>query len=127
MEIPAAKRLNRHRVEECLGALRLLVVDQKTDEIALDLFPKLITAGAVEPRKAVLALYSLGRLDDATIVKVDAISGDVLNREPIACLEMPAARPRTIAKERVVLVEADQEQESDGVRRLRHRLFSRGR
>src|SRR5262249_31601470 len=75
----AAKRLDRDRVEEGLGALGLLVIDQESDEDPLDLFPQRIAARAVESRESKFALDSLRGLLHAAVVEVDAIARDVLD------------------------------------------------
>jgi hypothetical protein len=74
VEVRAVQDLHRHRVEERLGALGLLVIDQERDVMPLDLLPERIEAGAVEQRDAELALDALGGLVHAPIVEVDAIA-----------------------------------------------------
>ncbi len=103
VKVRAMQDLDRHRVEERLRALGLLVVDQERDELALDFAPHRI---AVNSRGAQLALKPVGGLLHPPVVEVDAVAADVLDREPVAGVEMPSRRARALAEQRVVLVEA---------------------
>ena len=104
VEVRAVQDLDRHRVEERLRALGLLVVDQERDELALDFAPT--RASRSIARGAQLALDPVGGLLHAAVVEVDAVAADVLDREPVAGVEMPSRRARAFAEQRVVLVEA---------------------
>ena len=108
--------LHRDRVEERLGALRLLVVDQEADEVELDLLPEAFAGGAVLPGVAVFALDLRGGLVHAAVVEVDAVAGDVLDGEPVARLEMPLRGACALAKHRIVVVEALEHQARDAAR-----------
>ena len=102
MEIRPVQYLARYRIEECLRAFWLLVVDQQCDVVTLDFFPtRVIDACASE-----LAFQARHRFRHSAIVEVDAILRGVGNREPVSCLEVLLCRARAIAKEGIVTIEA---------------------
>src|SRR4029450_3096276 len=107
--------LDQHRVEERLGALGLLVIDQQTDEMELDLLPKRV---AVEPCGAEFAIDALGGLEHAAVVEVNAVPPQMLDREPVARFKMAPRRAGAFTEERVVLVEALDQRDRDSVRRV---------
>ncbi len=125
VEIAAAQRLDRYRVEERFRALRLLVVDQEADVVQFHVLPQRVAARSVEPGEPELALDPLGGLLHAAVVEVDPVARDVLDREPVARLEMPLRRPRAFAEERVMLVEAFEQRNGDR-RRLLQQPACRG-
>ena len=118
VEVGAVQDLARHRVEERLRALGLLVVDQQADVVELDALPQRVGAAAFEARRAELALDPLDRLQDAPVVVVDAVARDVADRAPVAGLEMPLGGARAIAEQRVVAVEAFAQRGGDRARRV---------
>ena len=94
--------LGRDRIEEALGQLRLVVVDQEADEVQLDLVPDLhrLLAGPeflLEPRH---------RLADAQVVELDALALGALLAVPVGGLEAVLGARRLGAKEPVVPIEA---------------------
>ena len=54
----------------------------------LHLLPQRVAARAVEPGETVLALDPVGGFLDAAIVEIDAVARHVLDRQPVAGLEL---------------------------------------
>ena len=75
VEIDPMEDLHRHRVEEGFCAFGLFVIDQKPDEMTLDVLPQRVR---VEPRGAELAQHAIGGFLDAAIVEVDPVTPHVL-------------------------------------------------
>ena len=86
---------------------------EQSDEMALDLRPEFVVAPGVGPAEAEIALDALDGLRDAPVVEVDAITPDVSDREPVAGLEMPLGGARAVAEQRVVAVEALEDDPGD--------------
>src|SRR6202790_5705695 len=84
VEIGAVKDLARYRVEKRFRALGLLVVDHQRDVMALDLRP----ARIIDARAAEFELQAGNRFRDPAVVEVDAVAGDVTDREPVAGFEV---------------------------------------
>ena len=116
VEVRAVQDLARHRVEERLGALGLLVVDEQADEVQLDALPQSVGAAAVEPGRPELAPDALHGLDDPAVVVVDPVARDVAQRAPVARLEVALRGARAVAEQRVVAVEAVAQRARDRVR-----------
>jgi hypothetical protein len=116
VEVAPAEGLHRDRVEERLGALRLLVVYEEPDIVELHVLPQQLAVGAVEAGKPVFALDVVGGFLRAAVVEVDAVARDVLDGKPVARLEVPLGRARAFAKHRVVVVEAFEQQAGDAAR-----------
>ena len=77
---------------------------------------------------AEVALDPLDGLGDAPIVEVDAVARDVADREPVTRLEIALRRARAVAEQRVVPVEAlDEDLRDDVGRRLRRAAAARRR
>ena len=106
MEIGAVEDLAGHRIEERLGAFGLLVIEQQADEMELDLLPQRVGGEGVEVGEPEFSEDQLRVFVHAAVVEVDPVASDVLNREPVARLEVALGRPGALAEERVVLVEA---------------------
>ena len=102
VEIGAVKDLARYRVEERFRALGLLVVDQQRDVMALDLRP----ARIVDACAAEVELETGNRFHDPAVVEVDAVAGDVTDREPVAGFEVAFCQPRAVAEQLVMAIEA---------------------
>jgi hypothetical protein len=69
--------------------------------MVLDLRPaRIIDARAVE-----FALQAGNRFRDPAVVEVDAVAGDVTDREPVAGLEVILCQPRAIAEQLVMAIE----------------------
>ena len=101
VEIAAVKDLARDRIEERFRALGLLVVDQQRDVMALDLRPaRIIDACAAE-----VLLQAGDRFGDPAVVEVDAVAGDVADRQPVAAFEIALCQPRAVAEQLVVAIE----------------------
>jgi hypothetical protein len=77
------------------------VVDQQGDVVPLDLRP----ARIVDARAAEIGLQAGDRLRDATVIEVDAVAGDVADRQPVAGFEVALCQPRTVPKQLVVAIE----------------------
>ncbi|KAG1185073.1 hypothetical protein G6F35_014954 [Rhizopus arrhizus] len=127
----------RHRIEEGLGAFRLAVVAQQTDEFLLDLLPVgrlgvgqgrrrcAIASVAVEACRAQRALgaaaqYAFqlgGAFTHPHVVVLDAFARQVLDAVPVAGFEQGLGALRAVAKQRVVAVEPRQDQPRDVQRR----------
>jgi hypothetical protein len=116
--IRAMQDLARDRREERLGALGLAMVDQESDEMQLDAVPQRIGAAARKARRAKFAFDALDGLRAAAIVEIDAISNDVMDCEPIAGLEIALCGTSTLAKQRVMAVEAFEQDLGDRKRRV---------
>jgi len=102
VEIIAVQNLARHRIEESLGAFRLLVVDKERDVVALHrLPPRLVDAAAAE-----FALEPRYRLQDAAIIEVNAVLRGMGDGEPVAGFEMLLGGARAVSEDRVMAVEA---------------------
>src|SRR5439155_17242255 len=85
------------------------------DGMGLDLPPQ---RPAVGHRGEEFTFDALGGFEHAAIVEVDAVAADVLDRKPVAGLEVAPRSARALAKERVVLVESLDECNGDRVRRV---------
>ncbi len=118
VEVGAVQDLAGDRVEECLGALRLLVVDEHADVVQLDALPECIGAAALEPGRAELVPDALDRLEHAAVVVVDAVARQVAQRQKIAGFEMAFGRARAVAKQCVMAIEALAQRLGDRVGRL---------
>ena len=102
VEIRAVQDLARDRIEEGLGALRLLVVDQQRNVVPLDRLPaRIVDLCATE-----FALQASDGFGHASIVEVDAVLRRMSDRQPVTRLEVPFGHPGAIAEQRVVKVEA---------------------
>ena len=102
VEVAAVQDLGRHRVEEGLGELGLVVVDEQADVVQLDLLPDLHR----QRRRLELVLQPLGRLGDAPLVVGDALRLRLLLAVPVGGLEARLRLGARLAKEPVVAVEA---------------------
>ena len=110
VEIDAVKDLARYRVEERFRAFRLLVVDHQRDVMALDLRPaRIIDACAAE-----VELQAGNRFHDPAVVEVDAVAGDVTDRQPVAGLEVILCQPRAVAEQLVMAIEPVEGRLGDG-------------
>src|SRR5438067_950961 len=118
MVIRAMQDLARNRGEERLGAFGLPMVDQQSDEVQLDPIPQRVGSAARKPCRAKFALDTLDRFGAAAVVEIDAITDDMMNREPIACLEIAFRRTCTVAKQRVMAVEAFEQDLGNRQRRV---------
>ncbi len=106
VEVVPVQELARDRVEERLGALGLPVLRELRDVLLLDPRPQRLGRAAFDAFAAELAPDPLGGLGRAPVVEVDAVAGDVADREEMRCLEMTLRGASAFAEERVVLVEA---------------------
>ena len=61
----------------------------------------------------------LGRFLHAPIVEIDAVASHMLDRKPVAGLEVALCRACALAEERVMLVEALEQDQRDRKRLLR--------
>ena len=112
MKIGAVKDLARYRVEERFRALGLLVVDQQCDVMALDLRPaRIIDACAAE-----VEFQAGDRFHDPAVVEVDAVAGDVTDRQPVAGFEVAFCQPRAVAEQLVMAIEPVEGRLGDGLR-----------
>ena len=102
VEVAAVQDLGRHRVEEGLGELGLVVVDEQADVVQLDLLPDVHRQLA----GLELALQPLGRLVDALVVELDALALGPLLAVPVGRLEARLRRGAGLAEQPVVAVEA---------------------
>ena len=102
VEVAAVQDLGRHRVEERLGALGLVVVDEQADVVELDLLPDLHR----QRRRLELVLQPLGRLGDAPLVVGDALRLRLLLAVPVGRLEARLRLRARLAEQPVVAVEA---------------------
>jgi hypothetical protein len=82
------------------------MLGHEADELMLDLRPERIVAAAFRVAETELALDPGYCFGDAAIVIVDAVAGDVADRQPVGGLEMPLCRARTLAKQRIVTIES---------------------
>ncbi len=78
------------------------------------------------PAGAQTRAQPVGGLLHPPIVEVDAVAADVLDREPVAGVEMPPRRARALAEQRVVLVEAFEQRARDRAGLSRDALLARG-
>src|SRR5205823_5543263 len=104
--------------EERLGALGLAMVDQQSDEMQLDAIPQGVGAAARKARRAKFAFDALDGFGAAAVVEVDAIANDVVDRKPIARLEITLGRACAVAKQRVMAVESFEQDLGDRQRRF---------
>src|SRR5437773_8460536 len=104
--VRAMQDLARDRREERLGALGLPVIDQESDEMQLDAVPQRIGAAARKARRAKFTFDALDGFSATAVVEVDTIPNDVMDCEPITRLEIALRCTRTLAKQRVMAVEA---------------------
>jgi hypothetical protein len=102
--------LGRHRVEEGLGELGLVVVDQQADVVQLDLLPHVHR----QRRGLELALQALGRLVDPLVVVLDPQRLGPLLAVPVGRLEARLGLGAGLAEEAVVAVEALEHRLRDG-------------
>jgi hypothetical protein len=117
VEVRPVQQLRRDGVEERLGAFGLAVIDDQADEATLDLRPECIGTAGVRLREVEVALDARHRFGDAAIVEIDAVVRDVADREPVAGFEMALGRARALAEQRVVPVEALEQDLGDDLRR----------
>ena len=110
--------LARDRIEESLRAFRLVVVDQQTDVVELDTFPKRIRALSLESGGAKLALDPIDRFGYALVVVVDPVARHMMHRAPIAVLEVPLRGARAVAEKCVMAVESLAQRHGHGSRRV---------
>ena len=108
-EVAAVQDLRRHRVEEGLGELRLVMLDQHADVVQLDLVPHLHRQLA----GAELGLQPLGALVDALVVELDALALRALLAVPVSRLEAALRLGTGLAEQAVVLVEAFEHRPGD--------------
>ena len=102
LEIAAVQYLGGDRVEESLCQLRLVVVDQKSDVVQLDLLPdvhRLLTCFE-------LALQSARALFYPQVVKLDAFALRPLLSVPVCSFKPVLGAGRLGAKQLVVAIEA---------------------
>jgi hypothetical protein len=102
VEVAAVKQLGRHRVEEGLGKLGLVMVGQQADVVQLDLLPG-VHAELVD---AELGAQAQHRFVDAHVVELDALALRALLAVPVGTLEALLGRGAGLAEEAVVPVEA---------------------
>jgi hypothetical protein len=102
VEVGAVQDLGGDRVEEGLGQLRLVVVDQQADVVQLDLVPHLhrLLAGLE------LLLQPQHRLLHAQVVELDAFALRALLAVPVGGLEAVLGARGLGAEQPVVPVEA---------------------
>jgi hypothetical protein len=112
VEIDAVKDLARYRVEERFRAFGLLVVDHQRDVMALDLRP----ARIIDARAAEFELQAGNRFRDPAVVEVDAVAGDVTDREPVAGFEVILCQPRAVAEQLVMAIEPVEGRLGNGLR-----------
>ena len=101
-EVAAVQQLDGDRIEEGLGQLGLVVVDEQADVVQLDLLPAVHRQrGDVE-----LALQPHRRLLHALVVELDAQRLRTLLAMPVGGLEARLGRGAGLAEQPVVAVEA---------------------
>jgi hypothetical protein len=106
--------LGGHRIEEGLGELGLVVLDQQADGVQLDLVPGI----ARQLGRAELALQPLHRLVDAQVVVGDAVALRVELALPVGPLEARLGAARRRGEQPVVAIEAfdDRARDREGLR-----------
>ena len=117
--------LHRHRVEERLGALGLLVVDEEADVAELHLFPQRV-GRTLEAEPHELALDAFRGFFDAPIVEVDAIASDVRDGEPVSGLVVALRGARALPEQRVMAIEALEHHTRERERGRRRRALGAG-
>ena len=101
--------LRRHRVEEGLGKLGLVVVGQQADVVQLDLLPHVHRQRA----RVELGLQPLSTFIDALVVELDALALRPLLAVPVCPFEALLGLRTRLAKQPVVAVEAVEHRLSD--------------
>ena len=94
--------LAAHRVEEGLGELRLLMIDQQADVLQLDLLP----GGIVEGVGIKFGMQAGDGFLDTVVVELDAVANGVELSLPVTGLVEFLGAPAGFTKDPVVLVEA---------------------
>ena len=102
VRVGAVQDSRDHRVEERLGELGLVVVDQEPDEAELDLPPR----GGVELVEFELCAQPLHVLADTFVVEADSLLHRQLRLGPRRALEPPLGLRARLSEEPVVLIEA---------------------
>src|SRR5206468_10966949 len=102
----------------CLGTFGLPVIDQQADVVKLDAIPQRVRAGARESRGAKLPLDALDGLGAAPVIEIDPVVDDMVDREPVPCFEVALGGAGAIAKQRVMPVEALEQNAGDSERRI---------
>ena len=102
--------LRGDRVEEGLGQLGLVVLDQQPDGVQLDLMPGL----ARQLRGLELGVEALDGLVHAQVVERDAIALRIELALPVGLLETPLGRARRGREQLVVTIEAFDDRFGDG-------------
>jgi len=110
-EVAAVQDARGDRVEEGLGQLGLVVLDQQPDVVQLHLLPGLLA----QPGGLELALQALHALLDPLVVELDALALCALLAGPVRRLEALLGRPADLAEQRVVAVEAVEHRARDVV------------
>jgi hypothetical protein len=100
--VGATKNASDHRVEERLGELRLVVVDEEPDEAELDLPP----VRGVERAEIELGPQPLDVLANALVVEADSLLHRELHVGPRRALEAHLGLRARLPEEAVVAVEA---------------------
>jgi hypothetical protein len=109
VEVGAVQQLGRHRVEEGLGQLGLVVVGQQADVVQLGLLP-----GVHAQRVDVEVLPQLVHgLVHALVVELDALRLRLLLAVPVGLLEALLRQRRGLAEQAVVALEAVQQRLRD--------------
>ena len=102
VEVGPMQDLAAHRVEEGLGELRLLMIDQQADVLQLDLLP----GGIVEGVGIKFGMQAGDGFLDTVVVELDAVANGVELSLPVTGLVEFLGAPAGFTKDPVVLVEA---------------------
>jgi hypothetical protein len=102
VEIRAVQDLAADRIEERLGALRLLVAREQADVVELDLLPDFV----VDVLGVVFVFEQLDAFFHALVIRRDALARETLQAMPVAGFEQLFCTDGCVAEDPVVPIEA---------------------